>query len=121
MGSSLSNIGGTTTSKSTASEELQRQQTEPRVYTYTVYHNETWYGMFAVAVILLTLYSLLAGLTLGVCGLESTWVQLKCVTGTPKQRYSSGLTSSVLCVLTITQEKSSRGCSYKTPRNVDAL
>jgi metal transporter CNNM len=42
--------------------------------------------MAALAVTLLTLSSLLAGLTLALGGLDSTLLQLKSVTGTAKQR-----------------------------------
>jgi metal transporter CNNM len=60
---------------------------EPRLYTYTVYHGMAWYGMATLGVVLLTLCSLLAGLTLALGGLDMTWLQLRSVTGTPKQRY----------------------------------
>jgi metal transporter CNNM len=61
-------------------------QVESRLYTYTVYHGIAWCGMAALAVILLILCSLLAGLTLALGGLDITWLQLRSVTGTPKQR-----------------------------------
>lgn len=56
-------------------------------YTYTVYHHAAWYGMAALVVFLLITCALLAGLTLAICGLDMTWLQVRCVTGSVKQRY----------------------------------
>jgi hypothetical protein len=42
--------------------------------------------MSILAVALLILCALFAGLTLGVCGLDATLLQLRCVTGTPRER-----------------------------------
>jgi hypothetical protein len=61
--------------------------TETRTHTYTVYHNGAWYGMAALSVILVTLCGLFAGLTLALCGLDMTWLQIASVTGNPKKRY----------------------------------
>jgi hypothetical protein len=60
---------------------------ESRLYAYTVYHGIAWYGMAVLAGVLLTLCSLLAGLTLALGGLDITWLQLRSATGTAKQRY----------------------------------
>lgn len=60
--------------------------TESRLYTYTVYHGVAWFGMATVAFVLLTLCSLLAGLTLALGGLDTTLLQLRTVSGTPRQR-----------------------------------
>jgi hypothetical protein len=45
--------------------------------------------MALVAGVLLTLCFLLSGLTLGVCGLDVKWLQMRTITGTSKQRYDS--------------------------------
>jgi hypothetical protein len=60
---------------------------ETRQYQYVVYHNGACYGMVALASFLLVFCSLLAGLTLAICGLDMTLLQLRCVTGPAKQRY----------------------------------
>jgi hypothetical protein len=61
--------------------------TESRLYTYTVYHGIAWFGMVFLAFALLTACSLLAGLTLALGGLDPTWLQLRSVAGTPRQRF----------------------------------
>ena len=55
-------------------------------YSYTVYHHGPWFAMAALAGVLLIICSLLAGLTLAVCGLDMTLLQLQSVAGTAKQR-----------------------------------
>jgi hypothetical protein len=55
-------------------------------YTYNVYHGGAWIGMFALACILLVVYALLAGLPLAICGLDMTWLQMRSITGTAKER-----------------------------------
>jgi hypothetical protein len=64
---------------------------ESRLYTYTVYHGIAWYGMAVLAVMLLILCSLLAGLTLALGGLDRTSLQLRSVTGTSRQQFEPSL------------------------------
>ena len=64
---------------------------ESRLYTYTVYHGLAWCGMAALALTLLTLCSLLAGLTLALGGLDSTLLQIRSVTGIARQRFETCL------------------------------
>jgi hypothetical protein len=52
-----------------------------------VFHNAAWYGSLCIALALLSICALLAGLTLAVCGLNCTVLQLRTATGTPRQRY----------------------------------
>jgi len=66
-----------------------QSNTEPGQRSYTLYHNAAWYGMFALATFLLFVSALLAGLTLAICGLDSTWLHLRSVTGTAKERYAA--------------------------------
>ena len=54
---------------------------------YWIAYGGAWYGMLFLAVSLLILCALLAGLTLALCGLNTTLLQLRGVTGTPKQRH----------------------------------
>lgn len=61
--------------------------TETKQRSYTVYHNGAWYGMFIAGIFLLLIAALLAGLTLAICGLDSTWLHLKSVSGSAKERY----------------------------------
>jgi hypothetical protein len=63
--------------------------TETGQRSYTLYHNAAWYGMVALATSLLFISALLAGLTLAICGLDSTWLHLRSVTGTAKERYAA--------------------------------
>jgi len=60
--------------------------TEVMPRNYVIFHNGAWYGMLIAAGALLIFCSLLAGLTLAVCGLDMTWLQLRSVTGTPRER-----------------------------------
>jgi hypothetical protein len=60
-----------------------------RMHPYKVFYNGAWYGMLALAVFVLIVCSLLAGLTLAVCGLNMTFLHLRSVTGSPRQRYGS--------------------------------
>lgn len=62
---------------------------ETRPYTITRFHHGAWVGMTILAAVLLILCALFAGLTLGVCGLDATLLQLRCVTGTPRERYET--------------------------------
>jgi hypothetical protein len=73
---------------SVAIDEANFIQAEPRAYTYQVWHNGMWYGLAIAACGLLLFCALLAGLTLAVCGLEMTWLQMRGATGTSKQRYT---------------------------------
>lgn len=78
--------------------------TESRLYAYTVYHGVAWCGMAALAVVLLVICSLLSGLTLALCGLDTTWLKLRSITGTPRQKYGSS--SSFICsVLTCPRQQ----------------
>lgn len=60
--------------------------TEARQRQYTVYHNAAWYRMLFLAIFLLVFSALLAGLTLAICGLDITWVELRSTAGTAKER-----------------------------------
>jgi hypothetical protein len=60
---------------------------ETRPYIITRFHHGAWVGMAILAAVLLILCALFVGLTLGVCGLDATLLQLRCVTGTPRERY----------------------------------
>jgi hypothetical protein len=60
--------------------------TESRQRQYTVYHNAAWYRMLFLAIFLLVFCALLAGLTLAICGLDPTWVELRSTAGTAKER-----------------------------------
>lgn len=51
------------------------------------YHGALWYGMVSVVVVLVLIYALLAGLTLALCGLETSVVEIRCTTGSAKQQY----------------------------------
>lgn len=64
---------------------------ETKPYTSPRFHHGAWIGMSILAVVLLILCALLAGLTLGVCGLDSTLLQMRCITGTPRERYEATL------------------------------
>ena len=65
-------------------------------YIYTVYHGGAWIGMFVLACFLLVIYALLAGLTLAICGLDMTWLQMRSITGTAKERYVALSCSRIL-------------------------
>jgi metal transporter CNNM len=58
-------------------------------YNYVVFHGGPWIAMASIAGVLLVISSLLAGLTLAVCGLDITLLQLQTVTGTAKERWVS--------------------------------
>lgn len=60
-------------------------------YSVARFHYGAWIGMSILASVLLILCALFAGLTLGVCGLDKTLLQLRCITGTPKERYEDVL------------------------------
>jgi len=60
--------------------------TTMKTYDYIVFHGGPWYAMATVAGLLLVICSLLAGLTLAVCGLDRTLLQLQTVTGSAKER-----------------------------------
>ena len=64
---------------------------ETKPYGIARFHHGAWVGMSILAAVLLILCALLAGLTLGVCGLDSTLLQLRCITGTPRERYDTNL------------------------------
>ena len=51
-----------------------------------IYHGGAWWAMACLACCLITLCALFAGLTLGVCGLDIAWLQMKSVTGNEKER-----------------------------------
>jgi hypothetical protein len=55
--------------------------------TTTYYRGKLVWALVFAAVFLCLLTALFTGLTLAVCGLDKTWVKLKCVTGTPRERY----------------------------------
>ena len=59
----------------------------PRSRVHIEYQGFQWYLRAFLALTLLTLCFLIAGLTLGVCGLDPTWLQMRGITGTAKQRY----------------------------------
>jgi hypothetical protein len=63
--------------------------TESRQRQYTVYHNAAWYRMLFLAIFLLVFCALLTGLTLAICGLDPTWVELRSIAGTAKERYAT--------------------------------
>ena len=73
--------------------------TETGQRSYTVYHNAAWYGMVALATSLLLVSALLAGLTLAICGLDSTWLHLRSVTGTGKERYAALRFFGIHCLM----------------------
>jgi hypothetical protein len=56
-------------------------------YSVARFHHGAWIGMSILALVLLTLCALLAGLTLGVCGLDTTLLHLRCATGTTRERF----------------------------------
>jgi hypothetical protein len=60
---------------------------ETKPYSIARFHEGAWVGMAILAAVLLILCSLFAGLTLGVCSLDATLLQLRCITGTPRERY----------------------------------
>ena len=62
--------------------------TGTRHYVYNVYSHKLWYGMLFVSLVILSIYALLSGVILAVCGPEMTWLQLRSITGTPDERYS---------------------------------
>ena len=70
-----------------ATDPTGRLLMETRPYTIARFHHGAWVGMSILATVLLIISALLAGLTLGVCGLDSTLLQLRCITGTPRERY----------------------------------
>lgn len=60
---------------------------ETKPYSIARFHHGAWVGMAILAAVLLILCALFAGLTLAVCGLDATLLQLRCITGTPRERY----------------------------------
>lgn len=62
-----------------------------RLSTRSILHHQfvgtQWYLMLFVAFLLLCVCFLIAGLTLGVCGLDTRWLEMRSLTGTPKERY----------------------------------
>lgn len=56
--------------------------------TITYYRGKLVWALVFAAMFLCLLTALFTGLTLAVCGLDKTWVKLKCVTGTPRERYA---------------------------------
>ncbi len=60
---------------------------ETRHRPYIAYHNAAQIGMGFVAATLLLICALLTGLTLAICGLDKTLVQLRSVSGAPRERY----------------------------------
>ncbi|KAE8443454.1 hypothetical protein EG329_001851 [Mollisiaceae sp. DMI_Dod_QoI] len=61
-------------------------QTEPKNYTYTVYHNTAAIAMIFLAANILLFTALITGLILGLCGLNMTLLELRVATGTPKEK-----------------------------------
>jgi len=61
--------------------------TEPRQRQYTVYHNAAWWRMLFLGIFLLAFCALLTGLTLAICGLDPTWLEIRSIAGTAKERY----------------------------------
>ncbi len=59
---------------------------EDRQFTYVVFYGGAQIAMMVVAGLLVTFCALLTGLTLAVCGLDMNYLQLRSVTGTPKER-----------------------------------
>ena len=59
---------------------------ESKSYQFKVFHGGAWWAMACLAGFLLCLCALLAGLTLGVCGLDMAWLQMRAITGTTKER-----------------------------------
>jgi hypothetical protein len=94
---------------------------ETKHYSFARFHNGAWVGMAILAAILLILSALLAGLTLGVCGLDATLLQLRCVTGTPRERYVGNLSCKEKRILTSGQETSTYGRWYEASSYLDAL
>jgi len=89
---------------------------------YPLWYDGMWYGMAATAFALLLLCALLAGLTLAVCGLDATWLQMRAVTGTPKQRYEPFLFLRVgEHTFTVPKEASSCSRQLETLLDLDAL
>jgi len=73
-----------------------------------------------VAAALLLVCALLTGLTLAICGLDKTLVQLRSVSGTPKERYvGSDLPQQGL--LTIEQKTSKCSCPNEASWIMDAM
>jgi uncharacterized membrane protein len=71
----------------TVTDATGRVVIETVPYSVMRFHYGAWIGMSILAAVLLILCALFAGLTLAVCGLDRTLLQLKCITGTPKERY----------------------------------
>jgi hypothetical protein len=70
-------------------EPTGRLLIETKPYGIARFHEGAWIGMAILAAVLLILCSLFAGLTLGVSGLDATLLQLRCITGTPRERYEN--------------------------------
>jgi hypothetical protein len=94
---------------------------ETKHYSFARFHNGAWVGMAILAAILLILSALLAGLTLGVCGLDAALLQIRCVTGTPRERYVGQPILQEKRVLTVGQETSTYGRWYEASSYLDAL
>jgi hypothetical protein len=69
-----------------AQTEMGQPSSDIKHVPYLEFHDALWYWMLLLAVALLMICALLAGLTLAVGGLNTTFLQLRCVTGTRKQR-----------------------------------
>jgi len=74
-----------------ATDATGRVLIETKPYSIARFHHGAWIGMSILATVLLILCALFAGLTLGVCGLDSTLLQMRCITGTPRERYDTKL------------------------------
>lgn len=86
-----SKVHTSTTDDSIANQLSNSVQSIPRAYTegfWPVTNNGELFGMIAAACVLLLFYALLAGLTLAVCGLDLTWLHMRLITGTSKQRFT---------------------------------
>lgn len=74
-------------------------QTEPKNFTFHIYHGPALLAMEFLASNILITTALLAGLILGLCGLNMTLLELRAATGTPKERYCTHK-SSIMSMLT---------------------
>jgi hypothetical protein len=92
-----------------------------RTLSYTVYYGGAMYGMVGLAAALLTLCAMLAGLTLALCALDMTWLRLRSISATPKEKYWHSVLIPLLRPLTIIQEDDLRRCKNKTTSHMDAL
>jgi hypothetical protein len=55
--------------------------------TYTRYHGGPFWGMAVLAICLVMICAVLAGLTLAVCGMDDTWLHILSMSGDMHQRY----------------------------------